>query len=181
MKKINNEEILDRIYDLADSMGMRINDFMAKLEEDYGEKLPDLDGLPTEIAEELIGARANKKEQKRQERLRQSEADAEEEIKKFRELFPDVPAEDIPDEVWLEVENGTTLSAAYALYLISQENLNKYAEDVNDRNSRMGAKAVSDGSTEPVFTKELVEKMSDKDVKSNYKGILNAMKNWKFN
>ncbi len=181
MKKINNEEILDRIYDLADSAGMRINDFMTKLEEDYGEKLPDLDGLPTEIAEELAGARIAKKEQKKQERIKQNEADAEEEIKKFREIFPDVAAEDIPDEVWEDVANGTSLSAAYALYKISEENLNKYAEDINNKNSRRGAKAVSDGSTEPVFTKELVEKMSDKDVKSNYKGILSAMKNWRFN
>lgn len=181
MKRINNEQILDRIYDLADEAGMRIDDFMAKLEADYGEKLPDLEGIPQEIAEELLSAREAKKEQKKQSRIEQSEKDAEEEIRKFREIFPDVKAEDVSDEVWERVANGETLAGAYALFLITEEKLNEYASDVNDKNSRRGAKAVSDGSTEPVFTKELVEKMSDKDVKSNYKGILKAMKNWKFN
>lgn len=181
MKRINNEQILDRIYDLADVRGMRIDDFMAQLEEDYGEKLPSLDGLPEEIAEELNASREIKKEQRRQNRLQKSEAEASEEIKKFREIFPDVSAEDIPDSVWEEVANGASLPHAYALYKVSEDSLNRYAEDINDRNSRRGAKAASDGATEPVFTKELVEKMSGKDVKSNYKGILKAMKNWKFN
>ncbi len=181
MKRISNDEILDRIYDLADSVGLRINDFMTKLEEDYGEKMPSLDGLPEDVAEELLSARETKKEQRKQERQKKSEADAEEDIRKFREIFPDVSAEEIPDEVWQEVSKGASLSGAYAIYKITRENFDKYASDVNERNARMGAKAVSDGSTEPVFTKELVEKMSDKDVRSNYKGILKAMKNWKFN
>ncbi len=181
MKRISNDEILDRIYDLADSVGLKINDFMTKLEDDYGEKLPSLEGLPEDVAEELLGARETKKEQRKQERIKKSEADAEEDIKQFRELFPDVSAEDIPEEVWEEVSKGASLSGAYAIYKITQDNLDRYANGINDRNAKMGAKAVSDGSTEPVFTKELVEKMSDKDVKSNYKGILKSMKNWRFN
>ena len=181
MKRINNEQILDRIYDLADEAGMRIDDFMARLEADYGERLPDLEGIPQEIADELLSAREIKKEQKKQDRIKQGEADAEAEIKRFREIFPDAKAEDIPDEVWDAVAQGESLAGAYALFLIAEEKLNEYASDVNDRNSRSSAKAVSDGATEPVFTKELVAKMSNKDVKSNYKGILKAMKNWKFN
>ncbi len=181
MKRINNEQILDRIYDLADEAGMRIDDFMAKLEADYGERLPDLEGVPQEIADELLSAREVKKEQKKQNRIKQSEADAEAEIKRFRELFPETKAEEIPDEVWDSVAQGESLAGAYALFLIAEERLKERASDVNDRNSRLSAKAVSDGATEPVFTKELVEKMSGKEIKNNYKGILKAMKNWKFN
>ena len=69
MKRINNEQILDRIYDLADEAGLRIDDFMARLEADYGENLPDLEGIPQEIADELLSAREIKKEQKKQDRI----------------------------------------------------------------------------------------------------------------
>lgn len=181
MKRINNEEILDRIYDLADARGMRIDDFIYELEEEYGETLPSLEGLPEEIAKELDGARESRKEQRRQSRIEKSNAEAAEEIKKFRELFPDVAADSIPESVWEEVQQGIPLSHAYALYRIGEDSLSRYAEDINSKNSRRGAVAYSDGATEPVFTKELVEKMSGKDVKNNYKSILKAMKNWKFN
>ena len=179
MKKINNEQILDRIYDLADAKGMKINDFMTMLEEDYGDIIPDTEGLPQEIADELNAARESKKEMRKQARIQKSEQEAADDIKKFRELFPDVSAEDIPESVWEEVSKGESLVSAYALYKITEENLTRHAQDVNGRNARMGAKAVSDGSTEPVFTKEAVEKMSGKDVKKNYKNILQSMKNWK--
>lgn len=182
MKRINNEQILDRIYDLADSLGMRIDDFIMKLEDDYGEEnLPQFEGLPEEIEAALKDAKQIKKEQRKQARLQKDQEEIEAEIKKFREIFPDVAADDIPDEVWADVENGATLSQAYALYKAASESLDRYAKGINDRNARMGAKAVSDGSTEPVFTKELVEKMSDKEIKNNYKGILKSMKNWRFN
>ena len=179
MKKINNEEILDRIYDLADAKGIKINDFMIMLEEDYGDSLPNTEGLPQEITDELISGRESKKEMRKQARIQKDQQEAAEDIKKFRELFPDVSAEDIPESVWEEVSRGESLVSAYALYKITEENLNRRAEDVNTRNSRMGAKAVSEGSTEPVFTKEAVEKMNSNEVKKNYKNILNSMKNWR--
>lgn len=179
MKRINNEQILDTIYDLADSAGLRIDEFLERVEEEFGEQLPSLDGLPEEIANELSAARESKKEMRKQSRQKKSEEDANAEIKRFREIFPEVAAEDIPDSVWEDVSNGASLAHAYALYLVSEDELRRHAEDVNDRNSKRGAAANSDGSTEPVFTKEQVEKMSGKDVKNNYKGILKAMKNWK--
>lgn len=181
MKRINNEQILDTIYDLADAAGMRIDRFLAHIEDTFGGNEASLEGLPEEIAKELSEARENKKASRRQERIKKSEAEAEAEIKRFREIFPEISAEDIPDEVWTDVENGATLSHAYALYAITQEQLNRRAEDINSRNRSRGASASSDGSTEPVFTKEQVEKMSGSDIKNNYKGILKAMKNWKFN
>ncbi len=181
MKRINNEQILDTIYDLADAAGMRIDQFIAHIEDSFAPEEAPLDGLPEEIAKELSDARISKKEQRKQARIRRQESDANEEIKRFKELFPDVDAESIPDSVWEDVENGATLSHAFALYTVMQDVLNRRAQDVNMRNRERGASASSDGSTEPVFTKEQVEKMSGKDIKNNYKGILNAMKNWKFN
>ena len=171
MKKINNEQILDIIYDLADMNGVRIDEFIDRIEEEFGEQLPDLDGLPEEIAEELKSARASKKEMRKQSRLKRSESETEADIKAFRELFPEVNSEDIPEEVWEDVANGNSLAHAYSLYLVKNDFLKKHAEDINKRNSQKGATVASDGSTEPVFTKEQVEKMSGKDVKSNFKAL----------
>ncbi len=181
MKRINNEQILDTLYDLASAQGMRIDQFLEHIEDTFGEPMPSTEGLPEDVAAELVKARDDKKEMRRMNRIEKSKKETNAEIKRFRELFPEVSSEDIPEEVWEDVSNGASLAHAYALYLVTQENLNQRAKDVNSKNSMRGAYASSDGATEPVFTKEQVERMSDKDVKSNYKGILKAMKNWRFN
>lgn len=181
MKKVDNDYILDTVYDLADGAGMRIDAFLDALCEQYGEKEASLDGLPEEIVSELTDARQSKKDKRMSDRQQKESEKSSEEIKSFRSLFPDTAADDIPDEVWEEVASGVSLPHAYALYLVKDGKLNSYASGVNERNRESGAAIASDGSTEPVYTRESVEKMSDSDVKSNYKGILKAMKNWRFN
>ncbi|MBP5156138.1 MAG: hypothetical protein J6252_06125 [Clostridia bacterium] len=180
MKKINNEQILDMIYDLADAAGMRIGEFMEKLGEEYGVKaLPD--DLPEEIAAELAEARELKKRERDSARKAESDAAAAEEIKRFRELFPNVGADSIPEEVWEDVAAGADLPHAYAFYIIKGEGEKTYADAVNRRNSEKGAAARGDGTAEPVYTKDEVEKMSGGEVRKNYKNIVRAMKNWRFN
>ena len=61
MQRINNETILDTVYDLADAAGLRIDEFMRRVEETFGSKEASLDGLPEEVAQELIAARESKK------------------------------------------------------------------------------------------------------------------------
>ncbi len=180
MKRINNETILDTVYDLADANGLRIDEFMERLDEEFGEQPIDRTGLPENVIAELDAAKGYRAEQRKNARIQQSEAAMNEDIKRFRELFPEISAEDIPESVWAEVENGVSLAHAYALYTLTEESLKRIAEGVNRRNGGVDAKAVSAGSTEPTFTKEQVERMSGKDVKSNYKNILKAMKSWRY-
>lgn len=178
MKRINNEAILDAIYDLADANGLRIDEFMERLDEEFGEQPIDTAGLPENVIAELDAARGYRAEQRKNARNAKNEAAMSEDIKRFRELFPEISADDIPESVWEEVENGVSLAHAYALYTLTEESLKRVADGVNRRNGGIGAKAESAGSTEPAFTKEQVERMSAKDVKNNYKSILKAMKNW---
>ncbi len=180
MKTITNDVILDRIYDLADISGLRIDRFMERIEEEFGEQPIVTDGLPEEVVAELNYARDLKREQRNQARLKQAEEETRADIKRFREVFPDVDPDSIPDTVWEEVSGGCSLAHAFALFWAMQEGLKRHAEDVNTRNSERGAIATSDGSTEPSFTKEQVEKMNGKDIRNNYKGIIRAMKGWKF-
>ncbi len=180
MKKVDNEYILDTVYDLADGVGMKIDAFLDELVSHYGSVNTDLDGLPEEIAGELYEAREAKKERRKNDRRQREQEKEYEDIKRFKELFPDVKADDIPEEVWLSVEEGIPLPYAYALFEVTQLHLDNYAKGVNARNTESGAAVGGDGMTEPELTKERVERMSNSEVKSNYKNILKAMKSWKF-
>lgn len=180
MKRINNEKILDTVYDLADSLGLRIDEFLDRVEEEFGEQPIDTNGLPENIVNELNQARDARKQQRKLARDQKSSEEISGDIRRFREVFKDVSADDIPDTVWEDVQNGASLVHAYALYLIESDRDSARAESINRKNGESGAAAGSDGSLEPVFTKEQVEKMSGKDVKKNYKNILKAMKNWRY-
>ncbi|MBQ5837032.1 MAG: hypothetical protein IIW39_00025 [Clostridia bacterium] len=180
MKRINNEAILDTVYDLADANGLRIDRFLELIEEEFGEQPIDTEGLPEEVITELKNARINLKEQKKQLRLQKDNEAMAQDVRAFRESFPDVSADSIPDSVWEEVANGVSLPHAYALYEAVSSRLNERAESVNARNGNISEMSVQNGVTEPEFTKEQVEKMSGKDVRSNYKNILKAMKSWHF-
>ncbi len=180
MKKIDNEAILDVIYDLADANGMRIDRFLELIEEEFGAQPIDTDGLPEEVITELENARLSAKEHKKQLREKRDNEEMAKDITRFREIFTDVTAESIPDTVWEEVANGISLAHAYALYEASDKRLNARAEGINARNGNISAMSVQGGATEPAFTKEQVEKMSGRDIRNNYKSILKAMKNWRF-
>lgn len=180
LKKINNEAILDVIYDLADANGMRIDRFLELIEEEFGAQPIDTEGLPEEIVTELENARLSTKEHKKQLRAQRDNEEMAKDIAKFREIFPDVTAESIPDNVWDEVANGISLAHAYALHIALSTRINARAEGINARNGNVSAMSVQGGTTEPSFTKEQVEKMSGRDVRNNYKSILKAMKSWRF-
>jgi hypothetical protein len=141
-----------------------------------GMKEPEMDRMADILLE---AAKGYKNEQRTIKRKKQQESDMQADIKRFRELFPDTSAEEIPDSVWAEVENGIPLAHAFALYTVTQQSINALAEEVNRRNGNASAAATLESASEPVFTKEAVEKMSQKDIKSNYKNILKAMKSWR--
>ena len=179
MKIVNNEMVLDAVYDLASGMGMRIGDFLERLREDYGDPMIDTDGLPENVVAELEQAKALRKES-RDAKRKQAEAEArDKDIAAFREQFPDLSAGEIPEEVWQEVASGMDLLHAYAYYLMTKGKKGDRADAVNRGNLERSAPALGEGSTEPSFTREEVEKMSQKDVKKNYKHILNSMSKWK--
>lgn len=178
---MTNEQILDIVYDLASARNMRIDDFVGKLQEDYGDPIFDTEGLPEEIIAELNDAKTLRQESRDAKRKSEEDARRKQEISAFRERFPDVRAEQIPDSVWEEVGAGMDLSHAYAYYLLTEQQNGGRAEQVNQGNAARSAAAMGDGSTEPTFSREEVERMSAKDVAKNYKNILRSMSKWKFN
>lgn len=181
-KSISNDEILDAVYDIADARGMRVDEFVALLQEDYADVTPAqyAEGeLPEEVLAELESARAVKREMRESKRKSDEEASMRAEIEAFRELFPEVKAEEIPEEVWAEVADGTDLRHAYALYILAGQKSGGHAEAVNRDTSARSAAASGDGSTEPSYTPEQVERMSAREVAKNYQNVLRSFKNWR--
>lgn len=177
---ISNDRVLDTVYDLADVCGLRIDEFLARLQEEYGDPEFETDGLPEEVVAELQHAKTLRKEQRDARRKTEQDGVLHAEIAAFREQFPDVGTEDIPDLVWEDVADGADLKHAYAYYLISRQSGGNHAEEVNRDTSARSAAAMGDGSTEPAYTPEEVERMSNRDVAKHYKNIVRSMGNWKF-
>lgn len=179
MKTVNNETVLDVVYDLASGMGMRIGDFLDRLQADYGDPAIDTAGLPEEVVAELEHAKTLRKESRDAKRKQAETEQRDKDIAAFRQQFPDLSAGEIPEEVWEEVASGMDLLHAYAFYLMTKGKKGDHADAVNKGNLARSAPALGEGSTEPSFTREEVERMSQKDVKKNYKNILNSMRKWK--
>ena len=184
-KTITNDEILDAVYDIADARGIRIDEFVRQLQEDYAElpvKYAEGD-LPEEVLAELESAKAMRREMRDSKRKSEEEARLREDVASFRGLFPEVKPEEIPEEVWAEVAEGMDLKHAYALYAFTGQKSGGHAEEVNretaSRAEGAAAFAAGDGSTEPSFTPEQVEKMTPKDVAKNYKSILQSFRSWR--
>ncbi|MBO7161508.1 MAG: hypothetical protein J6W15_01725 [Clostridia bacterium] len=143
-------------------------------------KEQDILTMITEMAKEEGTTAEELLEAIKAERHTKKQSDAvNKDVEKFKKLFPDVLPADIPDEVWDEVASGTSLSAAYALYLCKTQNNDAKAHYVNEENQRRSAPAGKEADTEQTFTPEQVEDMSDENVKKNFKHIIRSIKNWK--
>lgn len=177
---MTNDQVLDTVYDLASACGMRIDEFLTHLQEEYGDPQFETEGLPEEVVAELQNAKALRRESRDAKRKSEDEAKLKQEIAAFCDAFPEVRADQIPESVWEEVTAGMDLPHAYAYFLVTGEKADEHAEQVNRGNSVRSAAALGDGSTEPSFTREEVERMSQKDVAKNYKSILRSMSKWRF-
>ncbi len=103
----------------------------------------------------------------------------EEDIELFRTLFPDVTAEDIPQEVWDRVEAGESLAAAYALFAVQKYREEERVSRINEENGKKAPPPIEGGSTEgDYFSPEAVKNMSRSEIRKNYDKILSSMEKW---
>ena len=103
-----------------------------------------------------------------------------EDIKRLREVFPDIKQEDIPDEVWQSVEKGESLSGAYALHFVKQLKAKADIERINELNGKKAPPKIKhDGGDETFFSPEEVRSMTEAQVRKHYNAILASMDKWK--
>lgn len=168
VEKLNNLEhskAMSYITNKASELGMSVDDYMEQVE-NYEkeqekareqEKLEEMisNGVPEDVAKEVIAtsqlrkelqAEKNQLEKEKQEKLNKESKDKE--YAEFIKEFPDVNAEDIPKDVFLNAENSS-LREAYMKYQLEEQR--KQIEILKKQNEN---KSSSVGSTTEFGGKE---------------------------
>lgn len=100
------------------------------------------------------------------------------EVSSFKELFPDVELDDIPQSVWEQVKNGTPLNASYALYEKRLKAEEARIAKINASNALSSPGIAGKDTANEYFSPEDVRKMSPSEVHANYAKIKQSMKKW---
>ena len=111
-----------------------------------------------------------KREQEQESALR--------ELEEFNRLFPEIAIKQIPDEVWEDMQKGIPLCAAYALYEKKSRMAEVHAFQINQRNASLSAGKAGLNTSGEYFTPDEVRAMSQRQVRENYKKIIESMKSW---
>lgn len=117
----------DFIKELADDEGKSIEDFMTTTSDnlkDYKIKqLAEEKGISEEVAKELYESRVLKRKslasEKEQTEKNEIEAKKNAEFQDFLNTYPNIQPNEIPQDVWTKVQNGTPLKYAYMEYELS--------------------------------------------------------------
>jgi len=145
-------------------------------------------GIPEEIAQRLMGNEQRISELEKEKAVFAERKRQDAEYAAFSDKYPDVKAEDIPQEVWDGFNGGKSLVDEYAKYenSILRAKLAEYekqdqAKQKNNENAQFPTASLSGGEPtgELYFTKEQVEKMSRADLSKNFDVIESSMKRWK--
>ena len=138
------------------------------------ERLPEAENAPEDAAPaEAVEAKAE------EANALSREAAMEADVTLFHELFPEVRGDEIPAEVWEEVENGKSLAASYALHFVKALREKERVEAVNARNEKTAPPRIRhDGTEYEYFSPEAVSAMSGGEIRRNYNAILASMDHW---
>lgn len=170
---IDRDYIISMIADMADNDGLSPRDFVEGL---YAQRsFESYDEIDEAARLEIDEAR----QQRTQSRYDEFEKEAiENDIRGFKQLFPEIDPETIPQSVWDSAIKGSGLAAAYAIYNLKKDRLSEYAEQVNSGNGAKSAVVSTQGDEEAAFTEKQVSVMKPTEIKKNYKSIIKSMKNW---
>lgn len=100
------------------------------------------------------------------------------ELGDFTALFPEIPVEEIPDEVWESVKNGAPLAASYALYEKRMAAEALRIARINAKNASRSPGAAGTDTAGEYFSPDDVRRMSRAEVHANYSKIKESMKKW---
>lgn len=108
--------------------------------------------IPDEVIQELLESRRERQERKEQEAQIQAKQAEEKQFADFVEVYPDVDATTIPQEVWDSVEKGTPLVYAYMKYenaqLRTKTNVVQKNEENKQKAPNLGVTAFGSGEPE---------------------------------
>jgi len=176
---------------MAKNFGMSVEQYKRESEKAAEEaKRSELvsQGIPDELAKEIIESREFRKEAQTEKEKVAAKERRDREASEFLKEFPNVNAETIPKSVWDDVNAGIPLVHAYSRF--DRTNLTlKMAElerklSVNTQNETNAA--ASPGSTlggglasPDYYSEERVANMTTKEIADNYDKIYASRKHWK--
>lgn len=177
---MTQKQLYDVICDIADDEGMTPAEYVLSLVKNRNDKkVSDADALPDDLKKQYYSAEKAKSDARKIKKSERDSKEMKEDIALFRQYFPDVSPDQVPDAVWAQAAKGIPLAYAYALYLTIKSEEDARADSVNRENGDRAAPVGNDMSELP-YTREQVEGMSPKAVKGNYRKIVDSIKNWKF-
>ena len=177
---MTKEDIYEALCDIAEDMlttPEELLSFLAAQSEQIGQKQRET--LPPEVSGYLSNAKAEKKQHRAQLKAAEEEKGLKEQIKAFKEVYPEVGAEEIPETVFADMQKGIPLVYAYAYYLAAGDGESRYAEDVNKQNARMAMPPVNEADENGELTMDEVEAMPPAAVKKNYPRVLKSIGKWR--
>ena len=99
------------------------------------------------------------------------------EYAEFCDLYPQIPISSLPQEIWQDVQRGTSLAAAYALAEKKRAVSLERATESNANNRARSAGAVNNAESIE-FSPSEVRAMSSEEVRANLPKIMRSMQKW---
>jgi hypothetical protein len=178
----------DFVESLARQQGMNVDEYMKAVNDHQRqqeiESLATANGLNNEMAEELYLLRQERKQREVRESELQAKERQNQEYMDFFKEFPDVSAEQIPNEVFeFRAKNpNTSLVDAYVRHQYNQMINKNKTQEVNEKNAKTATGSVTgngEAKTEYI-TKDAFEKnRHDKNwVRKNYEKLIKSRPKW---
>lgn len=177
---MTKEQAYSIIEAIAEDENTTVEELLNALQQQSAERFKNtVKGLPEESAAYLNAARNERVANRKARAKAEEEKKLDEDVRRFRQIFPDVEAASIPEAVWEDMCGGIPLPYAYALYMAAGAGSKSYAEGVNAINDKAALPPVNGRADDGELTMEDVEAMSRQAVKSNFPRILRSMGKWK--
>jgi len=204
-KGLNYDKVYERYNELANHPGLAYLNEIAQVngvtvdqlvghwkQQNEQAKLDELiqNNIPEDVAREIIEGRKFRQQYTQEKMTAEQQRKQRGMYAEFMEKFPEVKPEDVPAEVWQEVNSGKPLVDAYTRHenQALKNRLAKMEETLqtrqkNDQNAQSSPGSVTGNGSVPTgyYSKEQVEKMDPKDAAKPevYKAIMDSMKHWK--
>ncbi len=188
LEALESDPRLTFVEKQAQKYGMTIDEYLRAVEQEEQEqeiqRLAESKGLPEDIAKELYESKKFREQYTQREQQELAQKNQQKMLADFINEYPDVKADDIPQEVWKDFDRGIDLVSAYAKYenKVLKEKLRNVsnATRINQDNAEASTGSVTgQGNGNFVsFTKEQVQNMTTEEVNKNYNNILKSMKSW---
>lgn len=184
LQQLQNDPRITLIDRLANQAGVSTEDYLQAVEEQTRqsqiEELAEQNGIPDHLAEQLLELTNFKKSVEAERTQKQKDAHLQNEINQFVNMHPDVKADQIPAEVWQEVNSGKSLLDAYAKHEnnILKQQISEYEKKLNISNSNARNAAASTGSVTgqgvvhgSVLTEEMIADMHPSELAKRWNEV----------